>query len=253
MQVNPPEPLWGHMPDLTLTVAKAAAVPFAAVPTIAFELDVRNADPSERIHTAVLRCQFQIEVTRRRYTAADQERLRDLFGTPDRWGQTLRSMLWTHVSFTLPAFSGSVSVSVPVSCTFDFNLAATKYFAGLSEGDIPLCLLFSGTVFYEDQAGALQVAPVSWDKQARYRLELSIWKEMMDRYYPNSAWLCLRRDVFDRLHQYKIREGIPTWEETLERILSSLEAGSSPGAKPDTSGSLVEKLQAMRLEAMGRT
>ena len=26
---------------------------------------------------------------------------------------------------------------------------------------------------------------------------------MMEHYYPNSAWLCLRKDIFDRLFAYK--------------------------------------------------
>jgi hypothetical protein len=42
---------------------------------------------------------------------------------------------------------------------------------------------------------------------------------MMDAHYPNSAWLCLRRDAFERLYQYKVRHGIPTWEEAIERAL----------------------------------
>jgi hypothetical protein len=42
---------------------------------------------------------------------------------------------------------------------------------------------------------------------------------MMSHYYPNSAWLNLHRDAFDRLHQYKIEHGIPTWEQALERLL----------------------------------
>jgi hypothetical protein len=46
---------------------------------------------------------------------------------------------------------------------------------------------------------------------------------MMDLYYPNSAWICLRRDVFDRLHQFKMQCGIPTWEQTLEKILGAVE------------------------------
>jgi len=81
------------VPDLSITVDKAVATPFAASPTLAFELRVANANPDEAIHTVVLRCQIQVEVARRRYSAADQERLRDLFGEPERWGQTLRSML----------------------------------------------------------------------------------------------------------------------------------------------------------------
>jgi hypothetical protein len=211
------------MPDLAIAVEEASAVPFALAPTIAFGLRVVNADPQEAIHTVVLRCQIQIEVTRRRYSAPDQERLRDLFGEPERWGQTLRSMLWTHASTVVPAFTGSTSFQLQVPCTFDFNVAATKYFNGLADGEIPLCLMFSGTIFYEDQAGAMQVAPISWDKETRFRLPLKIWKEMMELYYPGSTWMCLRRDVFEQLQDYKVRHGIPTWEEAIQRILAEAE------------------------------
>ena len=42
---------------------------------------------------------------------------------------------------------------------------------------------------------------------------------MIDTHYPNTAWLCLRRDVFERLQRYKVERGLPTWEQTLESIL----------------------------------
>jgi hypothetical protein len=211
------------MPDLSITVASAEAVRFAAAPSIAFEMRLKNGDPLEEIHTVVLRCQIQIEVARRTYSRPDQDKLRDLFGEPERWGQTLRSLLWTHSSVVVPQFTGSTTVSMHVPCTFDFNVAATKYFNGLSDGDLPLCLMFSGTVFYADAEGSLRVAPISWDKEARFRLPLKIWQEMMDLYYPNTAWLNLRRDVFERLHEYKVRNGIPSWEEAIEKILAEAE------------------------------
>ena len=102
------------------------------------------------IHSVALRCQIQLEVTRRQYSAEDQEQLRDLFGETERWGQTLKTMLWTHASVVAPAFQDTTVVDVPVPCTFDFNVAATKYFHGLGDGDVPLNFLFSGTVFYAD-------------------------------------------------------------------------------------------------------
>jgi Family of unknown function (DUF6084) len=208
------------MPDLTITVANAEAVRFAATPSIAFEMSLKNSDPEETLHTVVLRCQIQIEVARRKYSGQDQEKLRDLFGEPERWGQTLRSLLWTHASVIVPQFTGSTTVSMQVPCTFDFNIAATKYFNGLSDGEIPLCFMFSGTVFYNDHEGSLRVAPISWDKETRFRLPLRTWKDMMDLYYPNIAWLSLRRDVFELLQEYKVRHGIPSWEQTIERVLA---------------------------------
>jgi len=213
------------MPDLTITVAGADAVKYAAIPSIAFDLNLKNADPNETLHTVVLRCQIQIEVARRKYSGRDQEKLRDLFGEPERWGQTLRSLLWTHASVVVPQFTGSTTVSMHVPCTFDFNIAATKYFNGLADGDIPLCLMLSGTVFYNDHEGSLRVAPISWDKETRFRLPLKVWQDMMDLYYPNLAWLSLRRDVFELLHEYKVRHGIPSWEQTIEKILA--EAGDT--------------------------
>ncbi len=210
------------MPDLGITVEKVEVVPFAASPTLAFKLRVANGDQAETIHTVVLRCQVQIEVTRRRYTALDQERLRDLFGEPERWGQTLRNMLWVNTSAVVPHFVGVTTVDLQVPCTFDFSVATTKYFNGLADGDIPVCLMFSGTAFYADSTGALRVAPISWEKETRFRMPLKVWKDMMDAYYPNSAWLCLRRDVFEDLHRFKVQRGVPTWEQAFEIMLASL-------------------------------
>ncbi len=210
------------MPDLRLTIETAEVVQYAAVPLLAFKLRIVNLPSEEIIHTVALRAQIQIEVTRRKYDATEQARLGDLFGQPDRWGQTLRNMLWTHASVMVPRFTGSVVTEIPVPCTFDFNVAATKYFHGLTSGDLPLCFQFSGTVFYQGEDNALQVAPISWDKEAKYRLPVRVWKELMDLYYPNSAWLALPRDTFEKLYQYKIGEGIPTWEEALERALKAL-------------------------------
>jgi hypothetical protein len=207
------------VPDLSFRVEGAAAVEFAATPTLAFRLRIANAVAGEAIHTVALRCQIQIEASRRRYTAEEQRNMLDLFGEPERWSQTVRSLLWTHASMVAPGFEGSTSVDLPVSCTFDFNVAATKYFAGLTGGEIPLRLLFSGTVFYAGGDGALQVAPISWEQETTFKLQQKVWREMMDSYYPNTAWLSLRRDVFDRLYQYKIQHGIPTWEQALERVL----------------------------------
>jgi hypothetical protein len=209
------------MPDLRFQIDAAEVVSYAAAPTLALKLQIRNSSAGESIHTVALRCQIQLEVTRRRYSTEEQLHMRDLFGDPDRWSQTLRSMLWTHVNLVVPGFEGqSTTVDLEIPCTFDFNVAATKYFEGLADGDIPLHILFSGTVFYATQDSQLQVAPISWEQETRFTLPLKIWREMMDIYYPNNAWLSLRRDVFDRLYLYKVQHGIPTWEQALERMLA---------------------------------
>ncbi len=207
------------MPDLKFNIEGAEAVPFAVAPILALKLRVSSADPEENIHTVTLHCQIQLEVARRTYKPEEQERLLDLFGQPERWGQTLRSMLWSNVIVVVPLFKGTTVIDLQVPCSFDFNVAATKYFAGLDSGEVPLCVLFSGSIFYEADEGQLQVMQIPWDRESTYRLPISVWQQMMDIYYPNSAWLCLRRDVFDRLNLYKMQQGIPTWELAITGLL----------------------------------
>jgi hypothetical protein len=211
------------VPELHFQIEGADPVANAATPLIALKLRINNVPENESIHTLTLRCQVQIEPARRRYEAHEQEKLRDLFGTPERWSRTVRPLLWMNTSVAVPGFTGTTVVDLQLPCTFDFNVATTKYFHALDSGDIPLCVMFSGTVFYNDANGALQVAQVPWDREASFRLPVTIWKQMMDAHYPNSAWLCLRRDAFERLYEYKVRHGIPTWEQALERALASEE------------------------------
>ncbi len=207
------------MPDLSFEVVGAEVPPFAAVPTLVFKLRIVNANAQERISSVALRCQLQLAVTRRRYSPESQARLLEVFGEPNRWGETLRSLLWTNVSTVVPRFSGSVTVDLPVPCTYDFEVVSTKYFDALEDGDIPLTFLFSGTVFYEGEEGNVLVGQISWSKEASYRLPVATWQAMMERYYPNSAWIRLHKDVFDRLYKYKATHGLPTWEEVIEHLM----------------------------------
>ncbi|MGI8470045.1 MAG: DUF6084 family protein [Pyrinomonadaceae bacterium] len=210
------------MPELDFAVEKAEAVTFAAAPTLNLKLRVTNGDEREQIQSIALRCQINIEPTKRRYTEDEQKKLYELFGAPERWSQTLRSMLWTNTFINVPSFASETTIDLPVACSFDFNVGATKYFAGLETGEIPIILFFSGTVFYDAGAG-LQIAQISWDREAKFRFPVSVWQEMMNHYYPNSAWLNLRRDVFDRLYQYKIESGAADWEQALEKLLTEKE------------------------------
>jgi hypothetical protein len=207
------------VPDLSFQVEGVEATPFAASPLLTFRLRTTNASPGELVHSVVLRAQIMLEVTRRHYSAEEEARLRDLFGQPQQWGRTLRPLLWTHASTVVSQFTGETATDLPVACTYDFNVAATKYFYGLTEGEVPLDFLFSGSVFYQDAEGALQVAPIPWTKESRFRLPVATWQRLMDHYYPNLATLHLRRDVFERLYRYKVERGIPTWERALEELL----------------------------------
>lgn len=209
------------MPELHFSIEGAEAVVHAAAPLIALKLRISSLPASEAIHTLTLRCQVQIEPARRRYIPKEQALLLDLFGEPERWSRTVRPLLWMNTSVAVPGFTDNVLVDLELPCTFDFNVATTKYFHALDSGEIPLCVMFSGTVFYKDANDMLQVTQVPWDREANFRLPISVWKEMMDMHFPNTSWLCLRRDAFEQLYEYKMRHGLPTWEQAIARALAA--------------------------------
>jgi hypothetical protein len=211
------------MPELSFEVEGAQPLARAASPHLAFRLRISEpGGAATPIQSMMLQCQIRIEPASRRYDEQEQTGLFDLFGEPRRWNQSMRAMLWTHCAVNVPAFAGETSVDLPVPCTYDFNIAATRYFDALRDGEVPLALLFSGTIFYH-QDGLLQIAPIAWDREATYRLPVQVWRRMMDQYYANTAWLCLRKDVFERLHRYKSRVAAATWEQALECLLANSE------------------------------
>jgi len=207
------------MPDLSFEVINAEVAAYSALPTLIFKMRIANAIEEEQIQNINLKCQIMLTVTRRHYNGEEKAKLQELVGEPERWGSTLRTFLWTHVTTVVPRFSGSTIVDLPVPCVYDFEVISTKYFNALEDGEIPLTFLFSGTIFYQGEAGNLQIGQISWSKEAVYRLPVALWKEVIETSFPNSAWIRMQKDVFDQLYQYKITHGLITWENVLTRLL----------------------------------
>jgi hypothetical protein len=203
------------LPALTFDVEAAEAVPFAVAPTVAFTLRIASDRP---VRSVALNTQVRIAPARRRYSERDQRRLVELFGPPDRWGETLRTFRWAHVAVHVPAFDTDTRAELAVSCTYDLEVATAKYFYALDDGDVPLEFLFSGTVFFTVN-GMLQTAQIPWDCEAAYRMPVQAWRQAMDQHFPGSAWLRVRDDVFERLVAYKAQRALPTWDATFEELL----------------------------------
>jgi hypothetical protein len=202
-------------PELDFAVTGASRVEYAAVPTLRFALRVRSDAP---VRSVLLDAQVQIAARRRAYDAAAHDRLFELFGPVSDWGTTLRTLLWTRATLVVPAFASETTVDLDVPCSYDLEVAASRYLDALRDGDVPLELLFSGSVFY-DQDGRLQTVRLSWDKEAAYALPVRVWKETMERYFKGTAWLRLRKESFDRLSAFKSRHALATWDDALDALL----------------------------------
>jgi Family of unknown function (DUF6084) len=215
--MRPASVLGRTTPDLSFNVEDAGAADHAAVPTMRFALRIEAGGCLVR--SILLQTQIQIAARRRRHEEQEEERLFELFGGRAHWGRSLRTLLWTRHTQVVPQFTGSTTVDLLVPCTYDFDVVASRYLLALDGGDLPLELLFSGTVFYAGENGMLQTAQLPSDREAEYSLPVTAWRDTMDRYFADTTWVRLRKGTFERLHAYRSRGALPSWEHAIDELL----------------------------------
>jgi hypothetical protein len=160
-----------------------------------------------------------IEAVKRRYDEQSKNRLFELFGEHTRWDETLRTIFWQIVNVPVPAFQNKTIVEVNIPCSEDFGTGAGKYFYAVRDDHVPLAFLFSGTLFYQNSDKDLQITLVPWEKEAVYKMPAVLWQQMMDSYFPDCRWLQVRRDIYDRLVEYKALTKFPTLQNCLEHVV----------------------------------
>jgi hypothetical protein len=212
------EPTPRPPPDTDFAVLGARTVRYAAAPMLALDLQVSESS-GRQVYMVALTIQLMIEPARRRYDDATRERLIELFGSPERWAVTTRSLVWSKLDVLVPAFTGSTTVSVPIACNYDLELAAAKYLHSLPDGEAPLALHFSGMIYYPCEDGGLQMVLVPWTKSIDFRMPVSVWKETIEHYYPNTGWVALRSQTLAALQREKLDRGLATIDACVERLL----------------------------------
>lgn len=209
-----------RVPAPEFAVTGAAHLKYAAVPTMVFSVAV--SDPARAaIQSMVVSAQVMIDPARRGYDAAARERLGELFGPPTSWTPSTQALQWARVTAVVPGFTDSTTFALDVPCSYDLEVAATKYFYALLDGEAPLSFHFSGTVFYRGLEGALQVVPVSWSASARFGLAVSAWKAMIAEHYPASGWIRLGEETLRALHERRAARGLPTFDACVRELLDA--------------------------------
>jgi hypothetical protein len=211
------------MAELTFECTGGRAARHTATPTLRFALTITEHSGA-RVHAIALRSQIRIEPQRRNYTAAEAERLSDLFGDTSRWSDTMKPIQLATVSAMVPGFTSATETELEVPCTYDLEVASARYLQALDDGRIPLLLLFSGTVFVAD-GDRMRVGLIPWSSEATCRMPVSAWQDVVDEHFPGSAWLRCGRETLDALSAFKASRALPTWDATLATLLKEAGAG----------------------------
>jgi hypothetical protein len=127
--------------------------------------------------------------------------------------------VWAKLDVLVPAFTGTTTVTVPISCHYDLELAAAKYLHALPDGEAPLALHFNGMVYYPGEDGALQMVLIPWSKSIDFRMPVSVWQETIAHYYPGTAWIAVRSQTFEALQREKLARGLATLDACVSALL----------------------------------
>ncbi len=215
--VGVPDSPWAG-PNPEFVVLGARPVRHAVAPMLALDLQV--SEPSGRqVYMIALSIQLMLEPARRTYDDETREKLYELFGEPERWSVTTRSLVWSQLDVIVPAFTGTTTVAVPIACHYDLELAAAKYLHSLPDGEAPLALHFNGMVYYRADDGGLQMVLVPWSKSIEFRMPVSVWRETIEHYYPNTGWVALRLQTLEALQREKRARGAATLDACLAKML----------------------------------
>jgi hypothetical protein len=211
-------------PQPDFEVLGVRAVKYAAAPMLTLDLQV--TEPSGRpVYMIGLTIQLMIEPARRTYDDATRANLVGLFGPPERWSVTTRSLVWSQLDVVVPAFTGQTTVAVPISCNFDLEVAAAKYLHSLPDGEAPCALHFNGMIYYPDDRGGLQMVLVPWTKSIDFRMPVSVWKETVEHYFPNTAWVGLRAETLEALQREQVARGLATADDCVRILLDEASDG----------------------------
>jgi Family of unknown function (DUF6084) len=205
-------------PEVEFAVLGARPVKYAAAPMLALDLEVTETR-GRHVYMLALTVQLMIEPARRAYDDDAHERLVELFGAPERWAVTTRSLVWSALDVVVPAFTGRTTVTVPIACHYDLELAAAKYLHSLADGEAPLALHFNGMIYYPAEDGGLQMVLVPWTKSIEFRMPVSVWEETIEHYYPNTGWVALRSETLEALQREKLTRGLATIDACVEQML----------------------------------
>ncbi len=205
----PPAESRDYGPEMTFEVLGAAHEPFAAQPTLRFELGA--SEPSGReIYAVTLTAQINFDPARRDYDPQTKEDLFELFGAPERWPATTRSFLWTHATALVHSFTGAITFGMEVPCTADLEMVASRYISALPDGDVPLSFHFTGRILYAAPDQRVQVVHLPWTTKAEYRMPVSIWRNMIKHHHGESGFAALHNDTLVALKNYKRARGLHT-------------------------------------------
>ncbi len=215
------------MVDLLFNVEGVDVEKFSATPLLLFSLRIATAEPQRRIENVMLNCQIRIDPTLRVYSAAERERLGELFGAPSAGAKPCtvccgRTPMWRFRAFRArPWFACRPSARM-ISAS-----RARSFFMAWSKERFRSRFSSAARSSTRMRRTPCRSSRFAGPRRRSFRLQAQMWRDLMDNYYPNCDLLRIGSETFDRLYRFKRRRGLLSFDDVLDELLQQAEAHAS--------------------------
>ncbi len=142
----------------------------------------------------------------------------------EQWTRSLGGVPWTEASVNVPRFAASATIDVPLPCTYDFDVASAKYLAALEDGEIPVDVLLTGTMFYARGRAGCRRRAFRGTASCPHASPCRRGARRSTRPSPTRRGCGSAARRSPRCRAYRSRNAFTTWDETFAALLR--EAGA---------------------------
>ena len=208
--------------DVSFAVLDVAPEPYTVSPVLTVRVGVTAGGPAASRPGARDRAALPGP-----HRAAAPVVLRRRSGRPDgpvrareRWANTQRTFLWQHCTAMVPGIHRQHDATLPLDCTYDFEVAAAKYLHALRDG---ACRSNSCSAerFSSNSERGFSVQQVPWDREDRYDMPVGVWRDLIAQHYPNSGWMRLSHETIAELAGYKSGRGLLDFDQAITSLLDA--------------------------------
>ncbi len=154
----------------------------------------RRRPAGREVHTIALSAQIQIDPARATYDAETRARLVELFGAARALGRDDPGLpAGRAIEVLVPASPARRRSPSRCRARYDLEVAASKYFYSLPDGEVPLTFHFSGMVLYSgDEATGCRSRRCRGAAPRAGACRSTRGSARWPRYYPGGGWVRLR-------------------------------------------------------------
>jgi hypothetical protein len=207
--------------ELGFRIVGASPLEHAATPIVCVHV---IAESRAAVRAVVLRCLVVIDPGARAYDANEAAALERVLGPADR--RATAPLVWAQLPQNLPGFEGELGFDLHLPCSLDLRAGGAAYLDAIEDGNVPLTVLFSGTAFVADDAGALSALPIPQTAEARFALPIAVCRDALSRHHGDATLVPVRREILARLRRFAAHrhERTPALDDAIENLLDLAEA-----------------------------